>query len=229
MALLVRRRQNCCPQRNGVLMFSIIVVADFHLFVLSAGRDDLEAGDKILLPTVCSCGNSMHYTSPHNACYLTFSRLQHNVVAAFALQSAFKEITRLKLPFPLTFQLHNDKAKSAGAIPDKTGVLPPVMAEQYAGVLEFSAPEGQAYLPSWMMTNLKLRESNQVRITSVRDVRALQRFMSAVLRLLMRLIHPSVQLSAVNVFRVLERTTTAQHRVHTICNFGVYRLRLERM
>ncbi len=55
-------------------------------------RDDLEFGDKIILP-----------------------------------QSAFKEITRLKLPLPLVFQLHNDKVVSASAVPDRNGTRKPVV------------------------------------------------------------------------------------------------------
>jgi hypothetical protein len=92
---------------------------------------------------------------------------------SFAVQSCFKDINRLKLPFPLTFQLHNDKAKTAATIPDKKGLLPPGLPEQFAGVLEFSAPEGQAYVPSWMLGNLKLREGGQVRLTTIREVQNL--------------------------------------------------------
>lgn len=115
--------------------------------VSSAGREDLEFGDKILLPS-----------------------------------SAFKEVSRLRLPFPLTFQVFNDKAAksvSTSVVPTKTGSIvvangpagsSSALAEQYCGVMEFSAPEGQAYIPKWMMGNLKLREGSAARFVTVRDV-----------------------------------------------------------
>lgn len=93
-----------------------------------AGRSDLEAGDKVILPT-----------------------------------SSLKEISRLKLPFPLLFKVSNDRLKTANTVPSKDGKMPaPATAEQYAGLMEFSAPDGVAYIPQWMMANLKLREGGKV-------------------------------------------------------------------
>jgi hypothetical protein len=114
--------------------------------VSSCGRDDLEFGDKVLLPA-----------------------------------SAFKEVSRLRLPFPLTFQVFNDKAAktaSTSVVPSKTGSIvvangaggAPTLTEQFCGVMEFSAPEGQAYIPKWMMGNLKFREGSTARFVTVRDV-----------------------------------------------------------
>jgi hypothetical protein len=83
----------------------------------------------------------------------------------------------MKLPFPLHFQLHSDIKPSAGrAAPGKVrhsskrgpatirlvpsasvyqGPLAartrPQASEQYAGAYEFSAPDGVAVVPSWMM------------------------------------------------------------------------------
>lgn len=34
----------------------------------------------------------------------------------FLPQSAFKEINRLKLPFPLTFRVHNERLKTANTV-----------------------------------------------------------------------------------------------------------------
>jgi len=78
----------------------------------------------------------------------------------------------LRLPFPLTFQVFNDKAGKA--LPTKTGSISVsvTLPEQFCGVMEFSAPEGQAYLPKWMMANLRLREGSQARFVTVRDVSA---------------------------------------------------------
>ena len=64
--------------------------------------------------------------------------------------AAFKEMTRLKLPLPLVFRAHNDRAAAAAAVPDRNGPRPALPA-QLAGVLEFSAPDGVALLPRWML------------------------------------------------------------------------------
>lgn len=101
----------------------------------SVGRSDMEAGDKLFLPS-----------------------------------SAFKEISRLKLPFPLTFKVQNERTKPSNVVPTKDGKQPPTPPEQFAGVLEFSAPEGVAYLPTWMLQNLKVRDGGKAQFTTVRDL-----------------------------------------------------------
>lgn len=86
------------------------------------------------------------------------------------IQSAFKEISRLKLAMPLLFQVFNDKLKPT--VPARPGgaAQPPPPPEQCCGVLEFSAPEGQALVPSWMLRNLRLRDGGTARFTTVRGV-----------------------------------------------------------
>ena len=101
----------------------------------SAGRPDLEAGDKLFLPA-----------------------------------AAFREISRLRLPFPLTFRVQNERLRSATAVPGKDGRRAPEAPEQFAGVLEFSAPDGCALAPSWMLQNLRLREGGRAQFTTVRDL-----------------------------------------------------------
>lgn len=64
--------------------------------------------------------------------------------------AAFKEMTRLKLPLPLVFRVHNYRAAAAAAVPDRNGPRP-ALPVQLAGVLEFSAPDGVALLPRWML------------------------------------------------------------------------------
>ena len=87
----------------------------------------------------------------------------------FLLQSAFKEISRLKLAMPLLFQVYNDKLKPT-APPRPGAPMPPPILEQCCGVLEFSAPDGQAYVPSWMLRNLKLRDGGSARFSTVKGV-----------------------------------------------------------
>ena len=99
----------------------------------SAGRADLEASDKILLPL-----------------------------------SAFKKVNQLRLPFPLTFRVSNTKAPVP--VPARDGSVAPPAPEQFAGVLEFSAPEGVALLPQWMLQNLRLRDGGKALFSSVRDL-----------------------------------------------------------
>lgn len=85
--------------------------------------------------------------------------------------SALKDISRLKLPFPLVFRVANERLKTANTVPTATGKLPPsTVADQYAGVFEFSAPEGTVLVPAWMMANLKLREGGKVCFTSARGL-----------------------------------------------------------
>lgn len=85
----------------------------------------------------------------------------------FLPPSSFKKIQQMRLPFPLTFQVKRDRQLVAA----KPGAPPPTSPlEQYAGVYEFSAPEGVALLPKWMMGNLKLREGSKVSFTTVRDL-----------------------------------------------------------
>jgi hypothetical protein len=43
-------------------------------------------------------------------------------------QAALKEITRLKLPLPLVFQVHNDRAAGTVAVPDRAGVRRPAVS-----------------------------------------------------------------------------------------------------
>jgi ubiquitin fusion degradation protein 1 len=99
----------------------------------SAGRGDLEASDKILLPL-----------------------------------SAFKKVNQLRLPFPLTFRVSNPKAPVP--VPARDGSVAAPAPEQFAGVLEFSAPEGVALLPQWMLQNLRLRDGGKALFASVRDL-----------------------------------------------------------
>ena len=71
---------------------------------------------------------------------------------------------------PLLFQVFNDKLKST--VPARPGAAaqPPPPPEQCCGVLEFSAPEGQALVPSWMLRNLRLRDGGTARFATVRGV-----------------------------------------------------------
>ncbi len=48
--------------------------------------------------------------------------------------------------------------------------MPPAPPDQFAGVTEFSAPEGVAYVPSWMLQNLKLRDGGKATFTTIRDL-----------------------------------------------------------
>lgn len=88
----------------------------------------------------------------------------------FLPASAFKEISRLKLPFPLTFKVQNERTKPSNVVPTKDGKQPAAPPEQFAGVLEFSAPDGVAYLPTWMLQNLKVRDGGKAQFTTVRDL-----------------------------------------------------------
>ena len=84
-------------------------------------------------------------------------------------EGAFGEIKRLRLPFPLTFEVFNDKKKRPTGMPDRTGAAKQHI-RQFSGVLEFTAPDDQAYLPNWMMSNLLISEGGRVFVKSVMKV-----------------------------------------------------------
>jgi ubiquitin fusion degradation protein 1 len=115
--------------------------------VAAAGREDLENGDKILMP-----------------------------------EKAFREVSRLRLQFPLTMMAKN--ARKSGPPPqaiDRGGrrgtrgsrlntkkSSEPFL--QYCGVLEFSSPDGVCHLPHWMMQSLNLREGGRVTLRSAKPL-----------------------------------------------------------
>jgi hypothetical protein len=80
----------------------------------------------------------------------------------------FRTISQLRLAYPLTFGVANERKKASG-IPDKSGAVT-FAPTQHCGVLEFSAPAEQAYLPFWMMQNLGIREGGRVVLKSVPKV-----------------------------------------------------------
>ncbi|GBG33667.1 Ubiquitin fusion degradation protein 1-like [Hondaea fermentalgiana] len=146
--------------KNGKLEEALAVFP-----VATLDRADLEAGDKVILP-----------------------------------QSMFRTVSRLRLPFPLTFEVTNPRiAKLAAnaatnarpgrqrapihsAPTKKTGPngapaqpklvkgvrkTPPTVPKQFCGVMEFSGPEGKAFIPHWMMRNLRLKESQKATFRTV--------------------------------------------------------------
>lgn len=66
-------------------------------------------------------------------------------------QSALHKLTTLHISYPMLFEIRNEE--SGGCT--------------HAGVLEFTAEEGRAYLPEWMLANLKIKAGGLVRISSV--------------------------------------------------------------
>jgi len=66
-------------------------------------------------------------------------------------QSAFHELGRCMITYPMMFQVKNPKNE----------------AKTHCGVMEFTAPEGHAYFPFWMMSGLCLQNGDIVDIKSV--------------------------------------------------------------
>ncbi|CAE7552661.1 ufd1, partial [Symbiodinium sp. KB8] len=83
--------------------------------------------------------------------------------------AAFKEISRLKLPFPMIFRVENERRRSAGRVANRRGATK-APVKQFCGVQEFSAEKGKAFLPRWMMQNLKIRDGGRAVFTSVRGM-----------------------------------------------------------
>ena len=67
---------------------------------------------------------------------------------------ALRNMNRLKLEFPLHISL-----KSAFPAADA-----PAGPQHHCGILEFSAPSGKMFIPSWMMRNMALQEGGKVRL-----------------------------------------------------------------
>uniref|UniRef100_A0A7S0D9W2 Uncharacterized protein n=1 Tax=Amorphochlora amoebiformis TaxID=1561963 RepID=A0A7S0D9W2_9EUKA len=65
--------------------------------------------------------------------------------------SAFRELGRCMITYPMMFQVKNPQNE----------------AKTHCGVMEFTAPEGMAYFPFWMMSGLCLGNGDAVDIKSV--------------------------------------------------------------
>lgn len=61
------------------------------------------------------------------------------------------ELARLNITYPMLFMISN----------------PQMAKKTYCGVLEFSAEEGNCYLPLWMMNNLFLEEGSEIILRNV--------------------------------------------------------------
>ncbi|KAE9421439.1 hypothetical protein Angca_002230, partial [Angiostrongylus cantonensis] len=66
--------------------------------------------------------------------------------------STLDYLVRYNVPYPMLF-----KVSALGESPRATN----------CGVLEFSAPEGKAYLPRWMMKQLRIDDGAEIRVDSV--------------------------------------------------------------
>eukprot|EP00947_MAST-08B_sp_MAST-8B-sp1_P003790 g3790.t1 len=112
-------------------------------------------------------------------------------------EAAFREVSRMKLPFPLLLRVVNSRlknrrtdtgraakpgrpggkpagrpgAKAAGKPAQADGGKPaakaPPVTEMYCGVIEFSAPAGEVMMPKWMMRSLHIREGGKADFTSI--------------------------------------------------------------
>lgn len=65
--------------------------------------------------------------------------------------SALDTLSRLNISYPMMFSIRNEQGTR----------------QSHCGVLEFSAPEGLCYLPSWLMKHLGVQEGDLVELTSV--------------------------------------------------------------
>merc|ERR1719482_899169 len=63
--------------------------------------------------------------------------------------SAFEQLARLQIEYPMLFELRSARGRT------------------HCGVLEFTAPEGNCYVPFWMMQNLMLEEGGVLSVKNV--------------------------------------------------------------
>jgi len=69
-------------------------------------------------------------------------------------QSALDELSRMKIQFPIMFQITNEHTKKTS----------------HCSVLEFTAPEGNVYLPIWIFDNLQMDPQSTQNLVSLRNV-----------------------------------------------------------
>lgn len=63
--------------------------------------------------------------------------------------SAFEQLARLQIEYPMLFEVRSSKGRT------------------HCGVMEFTAPEGNCYVPFWMMQNLMVEEGGLIRVKNV--------------------------------------------------------------
>ncbi|RKP37298.1 ubiquitin fusion degradation protein UFD1, partial [Dimargaris cristalligena] len=81
--------------------------------------------------------------------------------------SALDKLTRLNIMYPMLFELEAELPPTAASAPgDQSGPPLPTVRRTNAGVLEFTAEEGRAYLPQWMMQSLGIEPGAIVKITN---------------------------------------------------------------
>jgi len=69
-------------------------------------------------------------------------------------QSALDELSRMNIQFPIMFQITNEHTKRTS----------------HCSVLEFTAPEGNVYLPIWIFDNLQMDPNSTQNLVSLRNV-----------------------------------------------------------
>lgn len=67
--------------------------------------------------------------------------------------SAFTKLASMRVQYPMQFELRNENVEP--------------LRRTHVGVLEFTAPEGQMYVPYWIMQNLLLEENELVTVRNV--------------------------------------------------------------
>jgi len=73
-------------------------------------------------------------------------------------QSALDELSRMNIQFPIMFQITNEHTKKTS----------------HCSVLEFTAPEGNVYLPIWIFDNLQMDPNSTQNLVSLRNVSLLK-------------------------------------------------------
>lgn len=68
-------------------------------------------------------------------------------------ESAFNQLVQMEVSYPMVFRLGNMSNPSAPTI--------------HCGVMEFTADDGVAYVPSWMMEHIRVSEGNQIEVINV--------------------------------------------------------------
>jgi hypothetical protein len=125
------------------------------------GKDNLDEGDKIILPesALVALGTHIHsfvytlvaflltlclshtHAHTHSHTYIHTYSLAH-IFSFFPSLTFYSSLGHRNVEYPMLFEIRNI---SLGKV-------------SHCGVMEFTAEEGKCYMPYWMMNNLVLQE-----------------------------------------------------------------------
>eukprot|EP01138_Halocafeteria_seosinensis_P014914 gb/GECG01015224.1/.p1 GENE.gb/GECG01015224.1/~~gb/GECG01015224.1/.p1 ORF type:complete len:591 (+),score=98.17 gb/GECG01015224.1/:1-1773(+) len=137
-------------------------------------RDDLEVGDKIILPQ-SAFKEIKRLGLPLPLVFeVENARRRKPVTAQNGPQLQKRDVGGMpsssRKPLNSTGRSAATSRSSKSSATSKQPVVGPTKKHQYCGVMEFTATEGKCFMPQWMMRNLKLRQGGQAILTTTQEL-----------------------------------------------------------